>query len=83
MEDRYTARKGDEVEARLTFRLKIKADEDITDENLEELIAIAFTHAYSSYKLGFKGIDDAEAHLSCVEIDPYERRLHYLDRTKY
>tara|TARA_Y100000592_G_C5334186_1_gene251022 strand:+ start:149 stop:397 length:249 start_codon:yes stop_codon:yes gene_type:complete len=82
MEERYTA-KGEKVELRLTFRLTVKADEDITDENLEELAVIAFAHVQSSYKLGFRGLDHTEAHLSCVEIDPDERRLHYLDRTKY
>ena len=82
MEEKYTA-KGEEVELRLTFRLTVKTDDDITDENLEELAAIAFGHVQSSYKLGFKGLDHTEAHLSCVEIDPDERRLHYLDRTKY
>ena len=82
MEEKYTA-KGDEVEVRLTFRLTVRAYEAITDENLEELIEIAFGHIPPASKVGFKGIDYTKAHLSCTEIDPYERRLHYLDRTKY
>ena len=82
MEEKYTT-KGDDVELRLTFLLTVTADEDITDENLEELAEIAFGQIQNHPTLRMQGIRHAGLALSCVEIDPYERRLHYLDRTKY
>lgn len=62
-------KKGKSVELRLTYRVLLEADEDITDENLEKLADLTFGEINR-----FRGLDTYEARLTCVEIDPDECR---------
>ena len=70
MEEHATmTKKGKSVELRLTYRVLVKADEDITDENLEKLAEIAYGEINR-----YRGLDNSGARLTCVEIDPDECR---------
>ena len=62
-------KKGKSVELRLTYRVLLEADEDITDENLEKVADLTFGENNR-----FRGLDAFGARLTCVEIDPDECR---------
>ena len=62
-------KKGKSVELRLTYRVLIEAEEDITDENLEKLAELSFGEINT-----FRGLEFYGARLTCVEIDPDECR---------
>jgi len=67
-------KKNKSVELRLTYRVLVKADEDITDEDLDNLAVLVYGEIEKTYSVGFKGLDNSEARLTCVEIDPDECR---------